>query len=280
MSAFRSQIYLTLKGFLSRTLGLEDLRCGVGVSLGVALAGSCLIHWLSGAKMYSATTVINTTFVSTNGVPSTPEQYATNGFGWSPIWGEGQLLCSQLVVGKAMRSLGAKVALIAESGSLWELGSIVASRLSCELHPTGIRLHGKDQDAARAAVLVNAIARTYRDQRDALAPAPPGCRKLSIEIGEPATAPKHRSDVPRLLRELWGACMITFGVMLFFPRELRTESLPRHFLEWFFLVSGGLFMLTPMPVPFVLLAVTLFALVISLVLGLIELVTERRRARC
>lgn len=237
---------------IHRTLGCRLWSVGGGV--GLAVFSVCLLVSMRSPREYAATALLKLDFICKNVAPLSSDQYATNGPGCGPLITEARFLRSELLLRKAQERL--------KPGAYTpEAGAAMQDGLQTRLVPQGIQIRAIGRDAGETAALVNAVAEVYRDERNRLAPAPPGCQALSIAILRSAESSGSPVYIGPLFRSVLGAVFVGFAAARLFSRKSPAFGSPflSTFLFWLSLLFGLAVLISPLELAVVLTGATLLA---------------------
>ena len=231
---------LLLQRFRPAGSWLRRLRWGLGGGAAILILGIAFGLNARGPREYVSSALLKIEFVRPDGVRLSLERYATNVLGWPVIQAEARLLCSDLVLRKAYERLEAD-----SNGSTNGTGSVLTPgprgrRPQWRLASAGIRIRAFGTDAKQSAGLLNAIAKVYRDERNAVAPAPPGCKAVVVGTPEPAPPGTRFLPMAHYFRLAFAATLLGFAVAVLRARKPPGTRLPfvALFVSWFSGLSG------------------------------------------
>ena len=223
---------------------LRRPRWDIGVV--VALAIFCIFLLLNARSSgeHAVSAVVGIEFLRSDGELLSLRQYATNDFGREVIATEASLLCSELFLRKAQERL---------DGELKPSGSSPEPRARTEwsgksnrpfpdwqFAAEGICLQASGKDATQMAKLLNETADVYREERNRLFPAPPGCKGIKATLVRKALPPGRFWILASLIPCALSACLLGLAVAVFRSRKLAGAHLDvaSVFLAWLALLFG------------------------------------------
>lgn len=263
--------------------GLRRLRWGSGAAASFGILSLCVIYSLLSPAEYAVSALLKIDFVcaGTNAASLSPEHYGTNSIGWGPFNTEARFLSSELVVRRALQRISAsgqlRKALHEGVPDSPDAVAAVRDKLQVDFTPDGLRLRAVGGNPREVAAVVNAIAEVYQQERNEIAPVPPGCKRKSITTTEKA----HWSTRPlyfvRLPRFGLGAVLLGLAVGLWFSKQPPGNENPfiETFLRWLALGFGGALLLTRLGLGLILVGATVWAFLIATGAGCVALVVSK-----